>query len=166
MGFSYGKSSIRRMVGVDTNIVKTAYLALDYSPYDISVPWMGGLRTSAEQLQLFLDKASKCDGRNKISYHQSGKALDLVPWVDGALDYKDSKKFQEFARVMFASFKFLQDIGHIDRNLYLHWGGFWSAQDYNRDGYLHYIEDKFGWDQPHWEIRTVPQRNILKFKSP
>lgn len=166
MGFAYGKSSVRRMVGVDSYIVKTAYMALSYSPYDMSVPWMGGLRTSSEQLNLYLDKASKCDGRILESFHQSGKALDLVPWFNGALNYAATKRFQDFARVMFASFTYLQEIGHIPQGLYLHWGGFWSARDNNKDGYIHYIEDKFGWDQPHWEIRTTPQQNTLKFKTP
>jgi len=163
MGFAYGTSSVRRMQGVDQYLVLTAYVSLAYSPYDMSIPWRGGKRTAPEQNELFLEKASKCDGYTLESFHQSGKALDIVPWVDNHLDYANTKRFQEHARVMFATFTFLQDIGQIPQGLYLHWGGFWSARDNNKDGYLHYIDDKFGWDQPHWEIRTKPQSRVLKF---
>jgi len=166
MGFVYGRSSVRRTYKVNPYLIKVAHLALSYSPYDMSIPWRGGMRTAKEQNELFLDKASKCDGYTLESFHQSGDALDIVPWVELKLDYTATKIFQEHARVMFATFTFLQDIGQIPQGLYLHWGGFWSAKDNNKDGFLHYIEDKFGWDQPHWEIRKTPQRNTLKFKTP
>lgn len=41
-----------------------------------------GLRTVAEQAEMFRRKASKCDGVKKISKHQTGHALDVVLWVN------------------------------------------------------------------------------------
>jgi peptidoglycan L-alanyl-D-glutamate endopeptidase CwlK len=165
MAYSYGRSSMRRTKDVNEGLVMTAVVALSFSKYDMSIPWMGGYRTAPEQRELFDNKASRCDGLINRSFHQSGDALDIVPYIDGELDYTATDRFQHFANIMLASFKFLQAIKKIPQEQYLHWGGFWSAEDYNRDGMLHHIDDKLGWDKPHWEIRSIPQQNVLKFKD-
>jgi len=163
MGYSFGGASMRRTVGVDTDLVKIATLALAHSPIDMSIPWRGGKRTAEQQKDLFNSGNTRCDGYTYKSYHQSGKALDLVPWYNGKLDYKTTERFQIFARIMLATFKYLHEIGEIPPDVYLHWGGFWSAEDTNNDGILSHIDDKFGWDQPHWEFRSKPQTNVLIF---
>ena len=163
MGYSFGRSSLIRAKDVTDILVQCASMSLMHSKYDMSIPWRGGKRTAAQQKELFDDKATKCDGYIKKSYHQSGQALDVVPWHNGKLDYKATDRFEHFAKIMLATFDYLQVIGDIPQGIYLHWGGFWSARDENGDGYLHHIDDEFGWDCPHWEIRSKPQRNKLKF---
>jgi len=163
MGFAFSRKSLIRADGVDKDLLKIAMKAISYSPVDMTITWRGGLRTAEQQKELFDAGNTRCDGYVKRSYHQSGKALDIVPWYKGKVDYKATDRFQEFAILMFATFEFLQAIGQIRQNVYLHWGGFWSARDYNGDGYLHHTDDKFGWDQPHWEFRSRPQKNVLKF---
>jgi peptidoglycan L-alanyl-D-glutamate endopeptidase CwlK len=157
MKYFFGKTSVLRVKDVNEYLVMTSTYALTHSPVDMSIPWRGGKRTAEQQKELFEDKATRCDGYIKKSFHQTGDAIDIVPYIKGKINYKATKEFQKFAKIMLASFKFLQAIGYIPSNLYLHWGGFWSAKDENNDGILHYIDDEFGWDQPHWEIRTIPQ---------
>jgi len=163
MGYSFGRASLLRAKDVEEVLVRCASMSLMYSKFDMSIPWRGGKRTAQQQKELFDDGASKCDGYIKKSFHQSGKALDVVPYVNGGLDYKATDRFQHFAKLMFATFEYLQAVGEISKDVYLHWGGFWAAKDENGDGYLHHIDDRFGWDCPHWELRTKPQRNKLKF---
>ena len=162
MAYSFGRTSHKRMLGVDDALTRTAVTALSFSPIDMSIPWRGGLRTASQQKELFDMGNSRADGYRNKSYHQSGKALDIVPFVDGEIDYTATDRFVEFANLMLETFKFLQAIGQIPRDLYLHWGGFWSAKDNNGDGILSTINDEFGWDKPHWEIRTKPQTKALK----
>ncbi len=163
MAYSFGKTSILRGSKVNEKLLMVAMMSLRFSAVDMSIPWRGGLRTASQQKELFNVGNSRCDGYIKKSYHQSGNALDVVPYYNGKIHYTDTKSFQQFAIIMFETFKYLQNIEQIDKGLYLHWGGFWSAKDENNDGYLHYIDDEFGWDQPHWEFRSKPQRNVLKF---
>ena len=166
MGFSFGKTSNRRLKNVNEILVMTAELALRFSDVvDMTIPWRGGLRTAEQQKELFEAGNTRCDGYVKKSYHQSGNALDIVPWYKGKVDYSATDRFLEFAKKMFAAFDYLKMDGRIPDDVYLHWGGFWSAKDNNGDGILNHIDDKLGWDKPHWEIRSKPQKNVLKFKS-
>lgn len=164
MGYAFGKSSILRAKDVNPILVTTANMALAYSSVDMTIPWMGGKRSATEQKKLFDGGNSRCDGALKKSFHQSGEALDIVPYTRGKINYKGIKEFQQFAKVMFSTFNFLQEVNSVPKNLYLHWGGFWSATDKNKDGYLSYSDDKFGWDQPHWELRSKAQKNVLMIK--
>lgn len=164
MPYKYGKTSKRRGEGVNPILWMVAVMALAYSRNDMSIPWRGGKRTAKQQLALYNAGNSRCDGTNLVSFHQSGEALDIVPYVNGKIDYKAFKEFQAFAKLMFATFEYLQKVKMISPKLHLHWGGFWSAKDLNRDGYLSSVDDKFGWDLPHWELRDNQQRNVLKIK--
>lgn len=164
MTYKFGKTSIRRYKDVNPILVMVAIMSLAYSNNDMSIPWRGGKRTAVQQKKLYDSKASRADGTTNISYHQLGQALDIVPYKNGAIDYKATREFQEFAKLMFATFQYLQIVKVIPLDLHLHWGGFWSAKDINNDGYLNSIDDKFGWDQPHWELRSRPQRNVLIIK--
>jgi hypothetical protein len=49
------------------------------------------LRSEQEQMRLFNEGLSKCDGVHKISKHQEGKALDIYFYVDDEVDYSFKK---------------------------------------------------------------------------
>jgi peptidoglycan L-alanyl-D-glutamate endopeptidase CwlK len=149
------------MFGVDDTLKMVAITALSFSKIDMSVPWRGGKRTAEEQNELFQAGNSRCDGFRLKSFHQSGQALDLVPYVNGKIDYTATEQFIKFAKLMLETFEFLQAIGKVPKDIHLHWGGFWSATDNNNDGILTAIDDKSGWDKPHWELRDYPQKNKL-----
>ena len=69
------------MSGVDPKLINLALLAIKRTPVDFGIAWCGGIRTSAEQNQLFKDGYSKCDGYEKLSKHQYGEAIDLNVFV-------------------------------------------------------------------------------------
>lgn len=132
--FVFGTRSIRRWGGVNSYLVECAKRALSKSRYDMTIPWMGGVRTTEEQGDLFLDGVTKADGIKNLSYHQSGNALDVKPvGTDG---YKKTRAFNHFAKLMFQEWQEMIYEGNIDGRLY--WGGHFG---------------KSGWDKPHWEIR-------------
>jgi peptidoglycan L-alanyl-D-glutamate endopeptidase CwlK len=93
----------------------------------------GGYRTAKEQNALYKKGVSKCDGYDKISKHQLGLAVDLVPWVDGKPTWE--AKYAYGLACSFMSFC-------NERNLPIT-----SGADWNRDGNL-----KDGWDPCHMEI--------------
>lgn len=58
---------------------------IHFTPIDFMVISNGAFRTAEEQHELFLKepKVTNCDGYKLKSAHQSGLAVDLVPWVNG-----------------------------------------------------------------------------------
>lgn len=136
MSYKFGSRSIDRMQGVNSDIIKCAELALSNSKYDMTVPWMGGVRTVEEQNAIFLEGNTKCDGYSKKSYHQSGNALDIIPV--GSAPYTKTKEFNHFAQRMYESWQKLLVAGEVKGLLC--WGGLWGQS---------------GWDKPHWEIRGL-----------
>lgn len=153
--FNFGERSNRRRKEVSKYLIDTSNLALQCSPIDFGVPLHGGKRTSEEQNELYKDGYSKADGFKKLSFHQKednegkGLALDLVPYVSGkGFSYKAEGRFAIIACLMLEAFQELQEKGKIPKNLYLHWGGFWSKKN----------EIGLGWDLPHYEIRDFEQK--------
>ena len=152
--YHLGKSSLRRYETTSRYIQLTVDRVMQCTPVDCGVPWMGGLRTSPEQYNIFLDGNSSCDGYDKKSNHQrtdsEGKclAIDLVPYVTGVgFDYTAYGRFGLLGAQMLEAWEELQDEGLIPMGLYLHWGGFWSNK---KAGSL-------GWDMAHYEMRNYPQ---------
>ena len=84
--YAFGRTSLDRMVGVHPDLVKVAHRALVISGrrkngIDFTIPIHGGKRTAEEQKGLFDKGVSKADGYEKKSYHQTGFALDVIPYV-------------------------------------------------------------------------------------
>ena len=152
--YSFGAASTRRKETVSRYIQITADRAISCSPIDFGVPWMGGAREDEEQHGIFLDGHSKCDGYEKISYHQKkddkgkGKALDLAPYIVGeGFSYKAPGRSGIIGMLMLEAWEELQDEGLIPEDLYLHWGGLWTHRD----------PRMLGWDMWHFEIRDYEQ---------
>lgn len=140
--FSFSRNSYRRMDGVCKWLSLTAIKALEMSDIlDFGVGPYGGYRTAEVQNQLFNKKRSKADGYNKKSYHQTGLALDLVPWLDGKFTWENDAAFREIKRLMFDAWEKLQYEGKIPKDKYLWWGGYFSTI----------------YDPPHFEIRDYKQ---------
>jgi peptidoglycan L-alanyl-D-glutamate endopeptidase CwlK len=137
--YQWGQTSLNRMKGVDERIIKVLFRAIRIASrkkdgVDMSIPQFGGLRTADEQNKLFENGFSKCDGYDKKSYHQSGKAIDVIPYVKGKNVYSMSKKDQElyFHKVAVCMLQAATLEG-----VKLEWGGNWK-----------------GWlDRPHFSIR-------------
>ena len=156
--FSYGRSSNTRLNTVSDYLVLAAKKALKCSPVDFGVPWMGGKRTAEDQKDIFDKGYSRCDGTDKISFHQKtddvgkGLALDLVPYIPGVgFAYDAYGRFGIIGMLMLEAWEELKDEGKIPNEFHLHWGGLWR----NRE------PKDLGWDMAHFEIRAVVQQEQL-----
>lgn len=129
MGFKFSTNSILRMNGVNKQLRNVAYRALEISKVDFGIPEHGGRRTAEEQNQLFKDGKSKADGYKKLSYHQSGNALDVYAFVDG----KASWEKEHLAMVAAAMLQAAAEMG-----VKVEWGGLWKSFQ----------------DMPHFQINT------------
>ncbi len=127
------------MEGVEPDLVNIVCLAIQRSPVDFGVAYLGGLRTPEQQNQLFKDQVSTKDGYTKLSKHQFGEAVDLNAFVGGRAIV--SEKMQcVIAGVMFSC---AAELGEKIR-----WGGDWDS-----DGNL---GDQTFNDLYHFEILKHP----------
>ncbi len=94
MSFRLGAKSEAALVGVDARIVAVVRKAILISEIDFAVH--EGLRTLERQKKLVASGAS----RTLDSYHLTGDAVDLVPYVDGHLRW-EMPLCNEIARAMF-----------------------------------------------------------------
>lgn len=138
--FNWGQTSLKRMEGIDERLVRVLFRAIRISSkkkdgVDFTIPQFGGLRTADEQNKLFENGFSKCDGYDKKSYHQSGRAVDVIPYIKGKNVYnlKETEKQLLFHKVAVCMLEASNKEG-----VQLNWGGNWSS-----------------WlDRPHFEIRN------------
>ena len=143
MTFQFGTRSLRRMQGVHPLLTYCATVALERSRYDMTIPWMGGVRSAEDQNALFKSGTSKADGVNDLSEHQKGLALDIEP-VGYNIKKPDQKYLaaarNHFAQHMFDVFGEMKARGEVPAGVHIHWGGLWGST---------------GWDKPHYELKGV-----------
>jgi peptidoglycan L-alanyl-D-glutamate endopeptidase CwlK len=82
MTFRFGKQSLENLQGVHPQIVAVVNLAITLSKQDFSV--FEGMRSLERQRKLLASGAS----RTLDSYHLTGDAVDLVPYVDGRVQWQ------------------------------------------------------------------------------
>ena len=128
MSFKFSARSVKRMDGIDERLKEIAFRAIEISKVDFGIPAMGGYRTPEEQKALFDDGKSLADGVDKMSYHQTGNALDVFAYVDGMASWDE----HHLAMVATAMLQAACELGYK-----LEWGGLW--QSFN--------------DMPHFQIR-------------
>lgn len=160
--YKWSHRSVKNINTVHDVLQIIAQRLISKTPYDIGVLNTGGLRTAEMQHDIFLAGNSKCDGYEKKSYHQSGKAIDFVPYVDRKFTWSNGKAFLSIAKVVFEIWEEMQLTGEAEQ-YHLHWGGYWGDQDLDGDQLLE-ITDKLGWDMAHFELRAKPQANQLEIK--
>lgn len=111
---------------------------IKYTPIDFTIVKNGAYRTAEEQNKLFkkVPKVTNCDGFMYKSYHQSGLAIDLVPWVEGKASW-DEKHATGLA-MAFKTFCNMEGVNIV------------SGADWDDDGNLN---ESF-YDPCHFEIRS------------
>lgn len=118
MKFKLSNSSLENRSGVDNRLIEISDMALSLSVFDFGHGRQSGLRTAEEQNQLYIDGKSQRDGYSKISYHQTGLALDFFAFVDGKASW------QKYHLSMVAA-AFLQAAAELGYPL--KWGGLWKS---------------------------------------
>lgn len=84
MMFMLGSKSEANLEGVDPRLVQCVRRAIATTSVDFSV--FEGIRSAERQARLFAEGAS----RTLDSYHLTGQAVDLVPFVDGRLQWQQT----------------------------------------------------------------------------
>ena len=115
---AFGRLSMARMSGVDLMLRELAHVVIKHVPFDLTVPSMGGFRTAEEQYRLYVKGVSRADGSpGSMSKHQTGEAIDLVPYVDGKAVW-DEHLCTTLAAYMFF---YAQEM-----DIRIYWGGFFN----------------------------------------
>ena len=121
--YRLGKKSLENLKGVNPILIEILERALEISSnrvdgVDFTIINTAGIRTPEEQNRLFKQGVSNADGYIKISKHQTGDALDVVPYVNGRASW-DEKELLKVAICMLQASK---ELGYR-----LKWGGFWRT---------------------------------------
>ncbi len=128
--YKYGKSSLSNINTVSLVLQMLCHKALAVAnARKLHCPDFGiscGKRSTMEQIIMFKEGKSKCDGINTISKHQYGFAVDYFAYIDGEANYDPGNLaliatcFQEAALEMGivikwgGNFKSLADAPHIE----------------------------------------------------
>lgn len=129
--------SEKRLEGVNAALVSVIRRAAKRVPFDLFV--VEGVRTKARQVELFAQGRTKPGPKvtwTLESKHIEGRAADLAPMVNGVIDWKDTKKFDQIAQAMFAAAKEL--------GVAIRWGADWDADGNPRE--------RGESDSPHFEL--------------
>jgi len=110
--FTLGARSRAELVGVDADLVAVVEAALAMSPVDFAVH--DGKRTPAEQAAYVAKGVSK----TLDSKHLIGDAVDLVPYLRGALRWEWPALYLVAGVVRAAA---------VERGIRLRWGGAWDV---------------------------------------
>lgn len=132
MKYKFSSRSKENLSGVCPEMANLMEKAIEISPIDFGIPSDGGLRTAEQQRKLFEAGKSKCDGFYNKSYHQSGLAVDVYAYVNGAASW-DGEHLAMIAGVVLSVASEL--------NLDVIWGGTFGSNTFK------------GWDKPHFELR-------------
>ena len=139
MKYTFSDSSLNRMSGLHTDLKRLLFLVLKRSPIDFGIAWYGGFRTVEMQKELFnkKPKVTSKDGVIKKSKHQSGLAVDLMPYVKGKTT-PSKENYLILAGVMFAC------ANELDLKLR-------SGMDWDMDS--EFLIDQTFNDYPHFELK-------------
>jgi len=109
--FYLGQQSQERLEGLDPGLVKCVRRAITQTSVDFSV--FEGMRSRTRQEQLYREGVS----RTLDSYHLTGHAVDLVPFIGGRLQWQAAACCQVAIAMREAAQEFKVEVT---------WGGVWD----------------------------------------
>lgn len=95
--FKFSKKSLDMLDGVDPQLKLLAIEVLKISPFDIGIT--SGYRTVEEQMKMYQNKVSKCDGIKNKSKHQEGKAIDIICYNEISIITHDERYYISVSEV-------------------------------------------------------------------
>jgi len=134
--YTLHESVIKNIDTLKSEALKTAVKDfINYTPIDFTVLSNGALRTPELQNSLFKKGYSQLDGYKYKSKHQSGLAIDIVPWVNGAPTWD-----RDYLMRLSGAFSCFLKMSNIDHR---------NGADWNGDGDL----TGDSWDCAHFEVK-------------
>ena len=115
--FKLTDQDLKKLQGVDANLVKVIKEAAKTAKVPFKV--LEGLRTAEKQMEYFKKGTSRLDGVRKKSKHQLGKAVDIVPLINGKPEVRSWTPFYPMADNVKAAAKRL--------GVKVTWGGDWKS---------------------------------------
>ena len=109
--FYLGNKSLKELKGVDSNLIAIVKLAIQHTTQDFAV--FDGLRTLEEQKEYVKRGVSK----TLKSKHLEGKAVDLIPYINGKLRWEWNP--------IYVVAKYVRNAAK-ELNVDLRWGGAWD----------------------------------------
>lgn len=137
MAFKLSKLSESRLQGVKPQLVSVVRRASEISAVDFMVS--EGLRTIERQRELYAQGRTKPGPKvtwTLHSKHLEGNAVDLVPYVNGKVDWNNLKNFDAIAKAMTQASREL--------GVPIRWGADWDMDGIPRE--------KGESDSPHFEL--------------
>lgn len=141
--YSFGATSEKSLTGIHPDLVKVMRTAIVDSPVDFTIT--DGVRTTAQQQALYAkgrtvagEIVTQADGVHNKSNHQVkadgyGHAVDLYPYVNGAVSYDEYQAQGQIAAHIKATAATL--------GIHVVWGGDWTMA-------VEHIVDR-----PHFELK-------------
>lgn len=132
MGYKLSKRSLDKLSGVNPALANVVKRAIELSTVDFVV--VQGNRTQAEQDALYAQGRTKPGPVvtwTRNSNHIGGRAVDLAPWVNGAIDWDNANKHKYYDDINAAMQQAAKEKG-----VKIVWGGSW-------------VKTK---DRPHFEL--------------
>ncbi len=145
MTFHLGKTSKRRLEGVDKDIVRVLELAITRTKVDFTV--LEGLRTEARQRQLLEQKRT----RTMNSRHITGDAVDVAPIVDGKIpwpQWKNGKESYDADMAIWENVKEAIFSAADELDVVIQWGADWDMDGIRVDK----DPNETFLDAPHWQV--------------
>lgn len=115
--FKLTDRDLKKLEGVHPDLVKVIKEAARTAKTPFRV--LEGLRSAQTQAKYFAAGASMLDGVKKKSKHQIGKAVDIVPIVNGKVEFRSWAPFYPMAENVKAAAKKL--------GIKIIWGGDWKS---------------------------------------
>ena len=126
------------MEGVSPLLREWVKRLLNKSPFDLTIPYLGGFRTAEQQNSLYENGqgVTQKDGFINKSYHQSGNAIDVVLAGKTIESMYNSEKLDYLGKIGFDVWQDMIDEDPVVGEYRLSWGGNWKWKD-----------------RPHWQIK-------------
>tara|TARA_R110000851_G_scaffold231605_1_gene384385 strand:+ start:239 stop:670 length:432 start_codon:yes stop_codon:yes gene_type:complete len=132
--FKLSKRSKKNIKDVRKTIIEMVTRVLVKSDHDFGIPNDGGKRTAQEQNNLYHlrvngNRVTWLDGFNKLSFHQSGDAVDIFIYDEHGACWACIEKYKHVADLMKLEFELMKEEGLFKSEEKLVWGGDWRRKD-------------------------------------
>jgi len=126
MSYQLGTQSMLNIKDINPVLYRMVTEAIKITRQDFGIIKGGGYRTAELQNYYYKIGTSTKDGYQNLSYHQSGNAVDLIPWNGQKFSWESSLAFEKIhSAVVEVWYKNIWCLGqHEDYKL--EWGGEWK----------------------------------------